>query len=131
MIPVLNSPLIPSLLAFVSVTMAAYVLVDVIGFVSARYRDRYLAEARLELDDILIQMPAGRVLDLSLGLSALVLLLTVLFTVWLNPGSSWSGGVAIGLLAAALVFGLWCADCRDCVAGSAGAGGGASDTEFF
>ena len=104
MIPVLNSPLVPSLLAFVSVTMAAYVLVDVIGFVSTRYRDRYLAEARLELDDILIQMPAGRVLDLSLGLSALVLLLTVLFTVWLNPGSSWSGGVAIGLLAAALVF---------------------------
>ena len=81
MIPVLNSPLIPSLLAFVSVTMAAYVLVDVIGFVSARYRDRYLAEARLELDDILIQMPAGRVLDLSLGLSALVLLLTVLLLI--------------------------------------------------
>ena len=99
-----NSPLVPSLLAFVSVTMAAYVLVDVIGFVSTRYRDRYLAEARLELDDILIQMPAGRVLDLSLGLSALVLLLTVLFAAWLNPGSSWSGGVVIGLLAAGLVF---------------------------
>ncbi len=104
MIAVWNSPLVPSLLAFVSVTMAAYVLVDVIGFVSTRYRDRYLAEARLELDDILIQMPAGRVLDLSLGLSALVLLLTVLFAAWLNPGSSWSGGVVIGLLAAGLVF---------------------------
>ncbi len=103
---ILMSPWIPSLLAFVSVTLATYVVADVIGFVSLRYRDRYLEEARLELDDILIQMPVGRVLDLSLALSATAMILTVLASIGVGGAGAGSirSGLLVGLLAACLVF---------------------------
>lgn len=101
---VVNHPLIPSLCAFLCVSMAVYVLVDFISYVSLRYRDRYLQEARLELDDILIQMPAGRILDLSLGLSAIALLGTFFTVIGLGSRSAWSGGMLLGLVAAVMVF---------------------------
>lgn len=66
----LNHSLLPSLLVMLSVTLGAYAILDFIGYVSTRYRERYLHEAALELDDVLIQMPAGKMLDLSLALCA-------------------------------------------------------------
>ena len=60
-----------SFCAFISVTLATMVIVDFISFASSRYRERYLKEAAVELDDILIQIPANRILDLSLAVSAL------------------------------------------------------------
>ena len=100
---VLDSPFLPALLAMISVTAASLVIVEVIGFISMRYRDRYLQEAALELDDILIQIPAGKVLDLSLALSALALLGSVLFVSALE-GGSWKTGLVIGLLLGAVLF---------------------------
>lgn len=99
-------PLIPSLFAFLSVGMAVYVIADFGGYLSARYRERYIEEAKLELDDILIQMPAGRVLDLSLGLSAVALFATFLLVVSVGSRSAWSGGLLLGILMAALAFPL-------------------------
>lgn len=60
-----------SFCAFISVTLATLVIVDFISFASNRYRERYLKEAAVELDDILLQIPANRILDLSLAVSAL------------------------------------------------------------
>jgi tight adherence protein B len=99
-------PLIPSLFAFLSVGMAVYVIADFGGYISARYRERYIEEAKLELDDILIQMPAGRVLDLSLGLSAVALFASFLVVVSVGSRSAWSGGLLLGILMAALAFPL-------------------------
>lgn len=101
---ILESSWFPSLLAFASVSLATYVVVDFFSYVSVRYRDRYLQEASTELDDILIQMPAGRILDLSLALSAIALLITVLLTMTLGDATSWKGGLMLGLLAAGAVF---------------------------
>lgn len=103
---ILTHPLIPSLFAFLSVGMAVYVIADFGGYLSARYRERYIEEAKLELDDILIQMPAGRVLDLSLGLSAVALFATFLLVVSVGSRSAWSGGLLLGILMAALAFPL-------------------------
>ena len=101
----LENPLWPSLLAMISVSLATYVVADFFGYVSQRYRERYLEEAALELDDILIQMPAGRILDLSFGLAATVFLMTVLVTGFLT-GGSWKSGVAAGLALAIPAFPL-------------------------
>ena len=99
----LAHPLLPALLAMAAVTLAAYVIFDFVSFVSARYRNRFLQEAAMELDDVLLQVPAGRVLDLSLALSAAVLIVVGLLTAVLRDGA-WITGIVIGLVAAGLIF---------------------------
>ena len=59
----------PALFAFAGVTIAMLVLIDFVTYVGARYKERYLQEASTELDDILLQVPAGRILDLSIAIS--------------------------------------------------------------
>lgn len=66
-----------SLSAFLCVFFATLVVVDFISFASGRYKDRYMEEAAVELDDVLLQMPASRIFDLSLALSALAAFLAV------------------------------------------------------
>ena len=65
----LNNSFWPGLFAFFSVFLATMVLIEFGVYVASRYRERFLEEASTELDDVLIQMPAGRVLDLSLGVA--------------------------------------------------------------
>ncbi len=101
----LESSFWPALLAMAGVTLAAYVIFDFVHFVSVRYRSRFLQEAAMELDDVLLQIPAGRVLDLSLALSASVLLLNGLAAMLLGDGA-WKTGLVIGGVAAVLVFPL-------------------------
>ena len=47
----------PAAFAFVAVTLAMLVLIDFGTYVASRYRERYLEEAKTELDDVLIQIP--------------------------------------------------------------------------
>lgn len=63
--------------AFLCVFFATLVVVDFISFASGRYKERYMEEAAVELDDVLLQMPASRIFDLSLALSALAAFLSV------------------------------------------------------
>ncbi len=99
----LQNSLIPSLCALLSVALAAYGILDFAGYVSTRYRERYLHEAALELDDVLIQMPAGRILDLSLALSATAGLVTFLLITSLSD-THWSGSLALAAALAAATF---------------------------
>ena len=101
---ILHLTLLPSLLLMISVTLGAYAIFDFIGFVSARYRDRYLHETATELDDVLIQMPAGRLLDLSLAISALTAIIS--FLLLSINGIAWMGGAALSIMAAILLFPL-------------------------
>ena len=59
----------PALFAFAGVTIAMLVLIDFVTYVGSRYKERYLQEASTELNDILLQIPAGRILDLSVAIS--------------------------------------------------------------
>ena len=74
----LNYSFWPSFFAFLSVFLAATVLIEFGIYTANRYRERFLQEAGAELDDILLQMPAGRILDLSLALSFTGAVLTLL-----------------------------------------------------
>jgi len=56
---------------------ATYVVVDFFLFAGNRYKEKYLKEAAVEMDDVLLQMPPGRILDLSLGLSAVAAFVSV------------------------------------------------------
>lgn len=100
----LGSPFWPSLFAFLAVTLATYVVIDFCYQVSRRYRDRYLEETRYELDDILIQLPPGRVLDLSLALSASAFLLTILIGEMIRDGRDWRGEAILALVISGAVF---------------------------
>lgn len=88
----------------IAVTLATMVIVDFISYASNRYRERYLREATVELDDVLIQMPANKIFDLSLATSALAAFLAM---VLLGIGSttwSWSRGFFVAILVAVITF---------------------------
>lgn len=105
MLSLLNHSMTPSLLILLSVALAAYAILDFISFVSARYRERYLHEAAMELDDVLIQMPAGRMLDLSLAISAITAILVFLLTSSFSS-MGWMACAAVALMMAFLLFPL-------------------------
>ncbi len=89
------------------VTFATYVIIDFVGFTSARYKQKYLQETAIVMDDVLLQLPPGRILDLSFALAALFAFLTV-GLIFLASGQqpSITKMVAGGLIAAALTFPL-------------------------
>ena len=90
--------------AFASVTLAMLVLIDFGIYIAGRYRERYLEEAKTELDDILIQLPASRMLDLSIALSAAGAIITVVITSTQSEQISWGLGVFIALIVGAALF---------------------------
>ena len=105
MLSLLNHSMTPSLLILISISLAAYAILDFISYVSARYRERYLHEAALELDDVLIQMPAGRMLDLSLAICAVSAILVFLLTSSFSS-MGWMACAAVALMTAFLLFPL-------------------------
>ncbi len=94
------------LCAFFAVTLAMLGLFDFGIYVAARYRERYLEEAKTELDDILIQLPANRLLDLSISLSAVGAIVTVVLVSTKSEQMNWSIGVLAALLVGAMLFPL-------------------------
>lgn len=66
-----NYTLVACVCSGLCVTFSTFVIVDFIGFTSSRYKERYMEEAAVELDDVLLQMPPGRIFDLSLAMAAL------------------------------------------------------------
>lgn len=98
--------LLACLSAFMSVTLATLVMIDFIGYVSVRYKERYLQEAATELDDVLLQIPANRIFDVSLAASAFSCFMAVAIMGAGTTSWSWSKGIAIGLFAALIAFPL-------------------------
>lgn len=56
---------------------ATYVIVDFIAFAGNNYKERFIQEAAVEMEDVLLQIPPSRVLDVSLAVSALAGFLSV------------------------------------------------------
>ena len=92
------------LCAFAAVTLAMLGLIDFGIYVAKRYRERYLEEAKTELDDILIQLPANRLLDLSITLSAIGAIVTVVLVSTKSEQMNWSIGVLAALVVGGLLF---------------------------
>ena len=102
-----NLFLLACISAGVCVTFATYVIIDFVGFTSARYKQKYLQETAIVMDDVLLQLPPGRILDLSFALAALFAFLTVgLIFLTSAQQPSITKMVAGGLIAAALTFPL-------------------------
>ena len=72
-----NLTFIAGLCAAAAVTFASLVVINFMTETSTRYKDRYIRETGVEYEDILLSMPASRVFDLSLGVSALGMFLGI------------------------------------------------------
>ena len=99
----LNSPALPAFFAAAATTFAALALFDVINFVAIRYREKFLQETSTELDDVLIQLPASRLFDISIGLSVAGAVITFGILLLRNPVLS-SGNVIASLIVGVLLF---------------------------
>ena len=92
--------------AAVSAVAATYVLAEFWTYFIRRYRERFLTETAMELDDVLLSMPAGRILDLSVGLMAACGLLTALIVMSLADNPSWQAPLICGVVAGGAAFAL-------------------------
>ncbi|MDR0931501.1 MAG: type II secretion system F family protein [Victivallales bacterium] len=92
----------PGFFAFFSVFFATLVLIEFGLYVASRYRERFLEEAGTELDDVLIQIPAGRVLDLSFGIATSGMIVAAILFSTQSESFSWKWGwlliLGIGLV---------------------------------
>ena len=82
------------------------VVADFFAYVSQTYKERYISEAAVELDDVLLNMPAGRILDLSLALSAIASFLVIANFAIFSNSFSWPKALICGSLAAVISFPL-------------------------
>ncbi len=99
-----NYLLLACICSMLCVVFATLVIVDFIGFTSSRYKEKYLEEAAVELDDVLLQMPPGKIFDLSLALSALAVFLSVGALCMISSEWSWMKTFFVAVLAAVAVF---------------------------
>ena len=94
----------PAAFAFMGVTIATYVLIEFGIFIASRYRERYLEEAKTELDDVLIQMPANRVLDISIAVSVLGAVVTLVITAIRMDEFAWHWGILFAIITGSVLF---------------------------
>lgn len=86
----------PSICVLMAVTLATLVIIDSFIYISTRYKERYLKEAAVELDDVLLQMPAGRIFDFSLAVSSFCCFMTVIIFGMTSGGFSWVKAIGLG-----------------------------------
>ncbi len=75
----MNNTIFPAFCIMLSVFFLSFALIDIISFISKRYKDKYLEETSTELDDILLQLPPARFLDLNLVWSVFCGIISSLF----------------------------------------------------
>ena len=95
---------IAGLCSALAVTFASLVVINFITETSSRYKERYIRETGVEYEDILLSMPAGRVFDLSLGVSALGMFLAIAFVTALSQSPEMTVLVIAGVIGAVLCF---------------------------
>lgn len=96
--------MIASLCAGVSVMFATLVIVEFASFASSRYKERYLRDTAVELDDVFLQMPAGRIFDLTIALSGLSAFISVIIFGLSSTSWSWPKAAFIAAMAAVVTF---------------------------
>ena len=99
-----NLYLLASVCAGLCALFATFVIVEFVSYTSARYKERFLAEAAVELDDVLLQLPANRILDLSIAIAAASFFLFGGLSSFLSSEVNWIRTIAIGTLSAVVAF---------------------------
>ena len=95
---------IASLCSGVSILLFTLIIVEFFSYTSKTYKERYIKEAAVELDDVLLQMPPGRILDLSLAISAVAAFLGVASLALFADEFSWPKAVAIATILGVSAF---------------------------
>ena len=96
--------LLASVCAGLCALFATFVIVEFVSYTSARYRERFLAQAAVELDDVLLQLPASRILDLSIALAVAAFILFGGLSSFLSTEVNWLRTVVIGTVSAVVAF---------------------------
>lgn len=99
-----NMFLLASVCAGLCALFATFVIVEFITYTSARYRERFLAQAAVELDDVLLQLPPSRILDLSIAIAAVSFILFGGLSSFLSSEVNWIRTIVIGSVSAAVAF---------------------------
>lgn len=100
----MNLTVLASLCAGIAVTCTALVFVELFSALSARYRERFIQETSVEMDDVLLNMPPSKILDVSLALAAACAAAAVFAVGFLVENMTVMKGVVGALLAAGLAF---------------------------
>jgi tight adherence protein B len=70
------------------VFVATFIIIDFFVSASGKYKERYIKETSAEIDDILIQIPPERILDLTIAISSICAFLALILVG--VTGDSWS-----------------------------------------
>ena len=96
--------LLAALAAGLATSLGLVVIIGVVSALSAKYKERYLQETAVVMDDVLLSMPPARVLDLSLIFTAAAMFLAV-GGIWYYTGSlSAPKIIIVSILAGAAAF---------------------------
>ncbi|MBO4648897.1 MAG: type II secretion system F family protein [Lentisphaeria bacterium] len=98
--------LLAALFTGLAVTLGLIVILDVISMIGNRYKERYLQETAVAVDDVLLSMPASRVLDLSLIVSAAAAFAAVGLIGYYTGSLTVMKSIVIGSIAAIAAFPL-------------------------
>ena len=99
-----NLTFLAGLSAAAAVTFASLVVINFMTETSTKYKERYIRETGIEYEDILLSMPAGRVFDLSLGVSALGMFLGILLISFVAESPEMPTIVLVGIIGAVVCF---------------------------
>ena len=100
----MNLTFLASLSVAGAVICATIVIVEFFTFTSARYREKFLEETAAEMDEVLLTLPLGKILDLSLALSALSAFIAVLAVGFYTDNFSTVRMVIVAVIAAVAAF---------------------------
>ena len=93
-----------SLSAGFAVILATYVIFDFFNYVSDIQRERFLEQTSTELDDVLIMLPASKILNISFALAGLTSFIVMLSYALNTPDWSWTGMALTGVITAVFSF---------------------------
>ena len=96
--------ILASLCSGLSIFFFTMVIVDFFVYASKSYKEKFIEEAAVELDDVLIQIPPAKILDLSLALSFLSGFLAFAFLALFSEEFSWAKGLFFALAFALVAF---------------------------
>jgi len=85
--------------ASLAVMLVTYVIYDFFNYISDVQRERFLDQAATELDDVLIMIPPGKVLDVSLAFGAVTAFICMLAFAYVNSSWTWFQMLFVSLVA--------------------------------
>jgi len=102
----MDYPLLAALFAGLAASMGLIVIINAVSAVSGRYKEKYLQETAVVMDDVLLSMPPSRVLDFSLIFAAAAAFAAVGGIGYYTGSLNWSKIIIFGLIGAVAAFPL-------------------------